>query len=222
MDGMVFAIIGGVVVLVLILMVSSYLAAKRRREAIENLAQSLGLEFQPTVSPETMSWLTEVAYFSRGHSHQILNHLSGGTDETEIHILDFHYTIGSGKNASHKRQTVVALVSAALDVPGFDLAPESIFTRFSEWFGVQDIDFESHPEFSDKFMLQATDEDGVRQFMDRPLMDFFCKTSDIYLNVRRGFLCLYRPDKLMAPEQWKDLMGEGFAAYQALVERMAR
>lgn len=222
MDWLAFAVIGGVVAVVLILVATSHLAAKRRREAIENLAQSLGLEFQPTVSPETMSWLTEVAYFSRGHSHQILNHLSGGTDETAIHILDFHYTIGSGKNASHKRQTVVALASAALEVPGFDLAPESIFTRFSEWFGVQDIDFESHPEFSDKFMLQATNEETVRQFMDQPLMDFFCKTPDIYLNVRRGFLCLYRPDKLVPPEQCKDLMGEGFAAYQALVERMAR
>lgn len=211
-----------VVLVVIAVVAGSLIAAKRRTEAIKQLADSLGLAFQQQTSVENLEMFKQISYFNRGRSHQILNHLSGSTDVAAIHILDFHYTIGSGKNSSKKHQTVVALLSDELDVPGFDLAPESIFSRFTEWFGVQDIDFESHPQFSEKFILQATNEDAVRQFLDHPLLDFLCQKPDIYLSVRRGFLCVYRPDKLVPPEQWKDRMAEGFEVYRMLLDRMAR
>jgi hypothetical protein len=196
--------------------------AKRRRERIKNLADGLGLEFQAETSAEQLDLFKQVSYFNRGHSHQVLNHLSGSTDVATIHVLDFHYTVSGGKSSTVFRQTVVALVSDELAVPGFDLAPETIFTRFTEWFGVQDIDFAAHEEFSKKFMLQANNADGVRQLMDRELMDFFCRKPDIYLSVRQGFLCVYRPNQLAPPEQWKDRMAEGFEIYRQILDRMTR
>lgn len=217
--------IGMLVIVVLVVggvVAGSIIAAQRRTKAIQELAESLGLEFQQQSSVEQLEMFKQISYFSRGRSHQILNHLSGSTDVAAIHVLDFQYTIGSGKNSATKRQTVVALVADELEVPGFDLAPESIFSRFTEWFGVQDIDFESHPEFSQKFILQANDEDAVRRFLDRELLDFLCQKPDIYLSVRRGFLCVYRPDQLAPPENLKDRMAEGFEVYRHLLERLAR
>ncbi len=220
-----WAPIGFFVIVVLVILgvvIGAIIADKRRTEAIKQLADSLGLAFQQQTSVEQLEMFKQISYFSQGRSHQIRNLLSGSTDVTAIYILDFHYTVGSGKNSSTKRQTVVALASNELEVPGFDLAPESIFSRFTEWFGVQDIDFESHPEFSDKFILQATDEEAVRRFLDRPLLDFLIQKPDIYLNVRRGFLCVYRPDQLAAPEKWKERMAEGFEIYRELLNRISR
>lgn len=206
---------------------ASHVAAKRRQAAVKAMADSLGLEFQAQTSLEQMEMFRQVSYFSRGRDHEILNHLSGCTGATSIHILDFEYTVGSGKDKSTLRQTVVALiseelVSQKLDVQGFDLAPESIFTRFTEWFGVQDIDFPSHPEFSQKFVLQANSEEGVRRLLDRELLNFLCTKPDISLSVRQGFLCVYRPRKLVPPDQWKNRMAEGFDIYRQLVNRLAR
>ncbi|MBL8891219.1 MAG: hypothetical protein JNL67_14665 [Planctomycetaceae bacterium] len=200
----------------------STVVAKRRQASIKAIADSLGLEFQAQTSPEQLELFRQISYFSRGHGHHILNHLSGTVDATSIRILDFNYTVSGGKSSTTLRQTVVALESPELDVPGFDLAPESIFTRFTEWFGVQDIDFANHPEFSQKFVLQANNEAGVRQLLDRELLDFLCKKPDIYLSVRQGLLCVYRPNKLAPPEQWKDRMAEGFEIYRQLVNRLAR
>lgn len=216
----------GLVVFFLLVALLTYYAstvvAKRRQAAVKQMAESLGLEFQAQTSLEQLEMFRQVSYFSRGHSHHILNHLSGSADSTSIHILDFNYTVSGGKSSTTLRQTVVALESQELHVPGFDLAPESIFTRFTEWFGVQDIDFESHPEFSKKFVLQANNEEGVRRLLDRELLDFLCTKPDIYLSVREGFLCVYRPNKLVPPDQWKDRMAEGFDIYRQLINRLAR
>lgn len=222
MDWPTIALFFLVIVVVLGVVIGSIVAAKRRTEAIKQLADSLGLEFKQQSSVDELAMFAQIAYFSRGRSHQILNHLSGSTDVAAIHILDFQYTVGSGKNSASKRQTVVALVSDELQVPGFDLAPESIFSRFTEMFGVQDIDFESHPEFSNKFILQANDVDAVRRFLDRVLLDLFCQKPDIYLSVRPGFLCVYRPDQLAPPEKLKERMAEGFEIYRELLQRLAR
>ncbi len=211
-----------IVAIVIALVVGSFVMESRRREAIKGLADSLGLEYREESSIADLEMFQQVAYFNQGRSHRILNHLFGSTDVTAIHILDYQFTVGSGKNSHTKRQTVVALVSEELELPGFDLAPESFFSRFTELFGAQDIDFQEHPLFSQTFLLQATDEDAVRRLMDRDLMDFFCQKPDIYLSVRRGFLCLYRPGNAAAPDKWKDLMTEGFDTYRALLARLAR
>jgi hypothetical protein len=218
----------GVVVLLVIVafvagvVISQQVLAKRRREAVQGLAESLGLAFQAETSVEQMDLFKSIAYFTRGSSHQVLNHLSGSTDVATVHMMDFQFTVGSGKNATVKRQTVAAFQADELRLPGFDLAPESLATRFMELFGVQDIDFEEDEAFSQKFVLTSSAEPAVRRLLDRELRQFLGQRPDIYLSVRPGFICLYRPNQLVPPEKWKDFMGEAFQIYQALLQRLDR
>jgi len=219
---MAWLIVSGIILLAVVVVATQWVLARRRRAAIQDLAESLGLAFQAETRVEEMELFKSIAYFTRGSRHQVLNHLSGSTDLAAVHIMDFEFTLGSGKNASTKRQTVVAFLADSLTIPEFDLAPESIFTRFMELFGAQDIDIDEDPDFSQKFVLQAANEPGVRQTMDRELREFLCRRPDIYLSVRSGFLCLYRPNTLVPPDKWRDLMGEGFEIYQALCQRLTR
>jgi hypothetical protein len=91
-----------------------------------------------------------------------------------------------------------------------------------ELFGVQDIDFEEDEAFSQKFVLTSSAEPAVRRLLDRELRQFLGQRPDIYLSVRPGFICLYRPNQLVPPEKWKDFMGEAFQIYQALLQRLDR
>jgi len=195
---------------------------KQRRQAIAELAQSLGLDFFPESDIHSLSIWQQVPFFNRGQSHKLLNHLKGETDTTAIHIFDFRFVVGNGKNSHTHQQTVVAMLSEDLQAPAFELSPESLFHRLGEWFGMQDIDFDDHPEFSRKFVLRAEDEAQVRQFMDRPLLDFLSQKPDIHLAVRPQELCLFRPNVRVPPEKWKELMGEAYEIFHALLACVER
>ena len=55
--------------------------------------------------------------------------------------FDYRYTTGSGKNSHTYRQTVVFFRSPEVDLPQFELKPQSFLHGIGKLFGYQDIDF---------------------------------------------------------------------------------
>lgn len=222
MDWLGVTMIALIVVGVLSLIYYNHWAFKKRQEQVAALADSLGLEFQPASDHSQLALKEQIRYFDRGSDHRVYNHLSGRVEPTEIHIFDYSFVVGSGKNRKTRSQTVVLMLSSELVTPAFDLAPETIFSWVTDLFGVQDIDFDNHPEFSKKFVLQADNEADARRLFDQELLDYFCTISGYYVSVRPQFLCVYRPDQPLPPDQWKDLMTTGFNTYQQLLQRGTR
>ncbi len=209
-------VFGGVIALVGTIMYISYVQAKKRREAIEGLAESLGLGFEAKPLFESLGPLLHLPAFGMGRSKVVMNQLSGETEFAAIKIFDYRYTTGGGKNSHTWSQTMVSMSSPNMTAPEFDLQPEHFFFKIGEFFGMQDIDFDEHPEFSKTFILKSQTEDAVRSFFDEELINFFCTKKDIHFAVGESQLILFRPGKSETPEKWKDLMNEGFQAYQAL------
>lgn len=215
-------IIGGVIIFVLILMSAIWYFDKKRTEAIEALAESLGLEFVGEVPTESLGEVASFPLFQSGHSRRVRNLLQGETEIARIQIFDYQYTVGSGKNKSTCLQTVVTMVSDQIQAPEFHVSPEGFFTRFTHWFGAHDIDFDTHQDFSDSYQLRGPNEQAIRDFFDQTLMDYFCEQKGLSLSVKPGELVYYRSRSSLRPEDWKDLMGEGFSAYQAVLSRSER
>ena len=57
-------------------------------------------------------WSSELSHLpllSRGRARRLVNLIQGETDEAELAIFDYRYTVGSGKNSQTHRQSVALL-----------------------------------------------------------------------------------------------------------------
>lgn len=125
---------------------------KKRREALERVAAQLGMRFSAQLPEEIRSRLLQAGFglFERSHGRRFYNSMSKRLiDGTEITVFDYQYTRGSGKSSSTYRQSVFYAYHEDLHLPRFRLHPENAFFHgIAKAFGMQDINFESHPKFS--------------------------------------------------------------------------
>ena len=218
----IFAFIGGFIVLIIVVILVSRHLDKKRTEAIEAFANEIGLAFHPQSDGHLESRLGSFQLFSSGRKRVLRNAIIGETDVAKIAIFDYQYTTGSGKHQHTHHQTVVGMEFDNLDIPAFMLRPENLFDWFGSMFGVQDIDFDEHPEFSKMFVLKGDDEQAVREFFDVPLLDFFAQHAGIAFECAPGKFIYFRSGKKAKVEDLKKLLEEGYAVYSAFTERMQR
>lgn len=186
---------------------------RRRRTTLAQIAEQMGLAFTEEAA-DLLAALDGLPLFSRGGARRISNLVHGDTDEVALRVFDYRYTTGSGKNAHTYRQTVVCFQSPELTLPQFELKPQSFLHGISKLFGYQDIDFPSHPKFSRSFLLRGTDEPAVRKLFTAALLSFCESRPQIHIEGQGQRLVFYRAAKRVKPEQFRELMAEGFAVYR--------
>ncbi len=197
----VFIAISGVIVLIVLIIVLSIINEKKRREAMQAFAAANGLEFHQKVRAPGALDLPAIELFTRGHSRQTSNALSGEIEGSAVRVLDYRYTIGSGKNSSTHMQTVVAVSTGGVPLPSFTLAPENFFHKIGQAFGYQDIDFEMFPEFSNRYLLRSADEAAIRSLFDGRVIDAYMNGLGQNVEVRDGWLFVFKAGRRLKPEQ---------------------
>lgn len=196
--------------------------AKVRREAMEAFANELGLAFHGDGSDQVLAQLGEFQLFNSGRRKQMKNAIVGETDIARISIFDFQYTTGSGKHQHTHYQTVVGMESNELQIPSFSMRPEHFFDWFGSMVGLQDIDFDKHPEYSKMFVLKGEDEAAIREFFDMEILDFFAAKKGIAFECSAGKFIYFRAGKAAKVESLRELLEEGYAVYKAFVARLSR
>ncbi|MBN1477866.1 hypothetical protein JXA47_14020 [Candidatus Sumerlaeota bacterium] len=192
-------IIAGVVVLVIAAIVIAKAMERRRTEALAAVAEEMGYRFQPEVDKETLTPLSGFRLFSQGHGRRARNLMVGETTSIEMWCLDYRYTVGSGKNSSTFRQTVVAFFPRGVRLPPFALAPENFFHRIGQAFGARDIDFDEYPVFSKSYLLRGEDEDMVRHVFDDEVIRFFEENLNFNVECREEGLIFHQGHRLIKP-----------------------
>lgn len=185
-------------------------AEKKRREAVQAVADDLGLAFYRDGDSRLVDQLADLQLFSKGRSRRIANMIQGETEEVVMGIFDYRYTTGSGKKSHTYRQSVVFFRAMDLSLPHFEMRPQGFFHGIGKIFGYQDIDFESHPRFSKTFVLRGTNDELVRATFDGKLLSALEQKPGICLEGRGTDLIFYRHGKRAKPHQLRELMQEGF------------
>ena len=188
-------------------------AAKKRTALFEQVAQDLGLPFFPLGDDLLLDRLGNFHLFSQGRGKKIVNMLHGETDDVELAIFDYRYTTGGGKNSQTHRQSVIYFRSQALNLPKFAVRPEGLFHKISGAFGYQDIDFETHPQFSKGYLLRGDDEAGVRQLFNDELLTFFQSHQKMSVEGGGDQLVFYRQRSRIKPDEVQRFMEEGFGVF---------
>jgi hypothetical protein len=129
--------------------------AKRRKE-IEAWAAGKGLSFLAGRDHGFDERYRAFGCLRRGHGRYAYNIAEGERNGRRLTTFDYRYVTGSGKNRQTHHFSAVVLGS---DVPLEPLAirSENVFDRVTEFFGLDDIDFES-AEFSREFHVKSPDK----------------------------------------------------------------
>lgn len=189
---------------------------RKRTSELEAVASQMGLMFEKYADEQTATMRSRFDLFSKGHGRKSWNAIFGETNGTGIWMFDYQYTTGGGKNSTTHYQTVICFGSSSMDLPRFSLYREGFMSRIgSGVFGMQDIDFETHPDFSKKFVLKGDSEDHIRATFQADLLSFL-ETQDKNLHVEADgdLLLMYRPRKKVKPDVITDFLTEGFGVFR--------
>jgi hypothetical protein len=203
--------IAAVVVVMVVVAVLSIRADRKRTEGLRRAAGEMGFEFNPAPGEGILGRYPGFHLFSQGRNRDVRNLLRGKAGGLEVSIFDYSYVTGGGKSRHTWRQTVLAFEFDDADLPGFSLRPEQWFHKVGQWHGYQDINFESHPTFSRKYLLRSGErEEAVRALFADPVLEYYEAHPNVCTEGCGGRLVYYRAQKRIDPPDVRPFLEEGF------------
>ncbi len=189
-------VLGGVAAFILVVMLLRR-AERARSEAMQQAGLTLGFTFERTADVELLKASADLPVFNQGHTRRAYNVLSGGDRRM---IFDYRYTTGGGKESHTWNQTMALFPGGGRSLPDFVLAPENVFHKIGQAFGYQDIDFESNPAFSSRYLLRGPDEAAIRAAFGPEALAVFESQPGWTVQVNAGNVAVYRAGKRAKPE----------------------
>lgn len=216
-----FYFVGGILVLMVIVGSIAAYGASQRRKALTEVADSMGFQFTPAVSLETILRLPRFQILIAGRNQVVSNMLTGSTESTQVMIFDWQFMTGGGKNSATHSTTVVAVQSVEWDLPSFYCRPETVLDWLGLTFDGKDIDFEDRPVFSKRFHLHGKNEKRVRQLFDPIVCDFFEQHEGAYAEGERDWLLYYFHGKRTNPAKIQEQFTDAFSLHVLLKGALA-
>jgi hypothetical protein len=184
-----------------------WLWEKKRREEFARLAAALSLSFSPEDPFGLPGRLGHIHAFSRGDSHRASNVLHGAYRGREIIAFDYKYTTTHTSTDSKGRTTTRNVdhhFSACLHplecrFPRLLLRPEGFFDKVADFFGFDDIDFESD-EFSRKFRVTSDDRKFAYDVCHARMMEWLLTNRGWHAEMVGGYFVLTDGRRWSAPE----------------------
>ena len=203
------AIVVGVLALIGTIVVVALKAEKKRSEALQAAAEQMKFTFSRKGDPNLLDRLKGFHLFSQGHSKKIANVLVGKAGALDVAVFDYAYTTGGGKHSQHWRQTVIFFERDDMSLPKFTLRPENIFHKIGQVFGYKDIDFDSHPEFSKRYLLRGENEEAVRATFGDDPRSFYETDLKLSTEAAGPQLIHYRSGKRVSPDEISEFIKQG-------------
>ena len=205
-----------IVVIVVLLVVMTRRRERERTEALQRVAETTGLAFQAKADLDAVRSQGDVHLFERGHSKRVMNLMTGRVDDQHVAVFDYRYTVGSGKHQHTETQTVVLLPAAKPSLPDLQMAPENPLIRIAEVFGYQDIDIDSSPEFSRRYIVKGTDEAAIRAALYPRATSYFGEHEGWTIEARAGTIAIYRARRRAKAEDMRAFIADALTAVRNL------
>ena len=191
----------------------------KRQKELQVMADSLGFSYNDEQTEKVRELLESSSMLG---NEMFFNVLGGTFNGTYFAIGDFNITVGSDSRKRKQYQTYVVIHSGKLTSPNFCLQPESALFRMAEGLlnrltGSVDIDFPTHPDFSDNYFLKGSDEDAVRNFFTPRVLEYFQANHGLSVEVFNGTLVFFRLGELVKPDDIKALIDNAMEVHQVLL-----
>jgi hypothetical protein len=169
---LIFMVFGTLVIGLAVL--SHYLNVKRRKD-LEAEAARLGWTFVPDKDHGLSLRFPNLKCLNRGSNRYAFNLLSGQCSGRPACGFDYHYETYSTDSKGHRKTShhwfSVAMIETDLPLKPLLIRPEGFFDRIGEFFGLDDIDFES-AQFSREFHVTSPDRKWAFDVIHQATMEF--------------------------------------------------
>jgi hypothetical protein len=157
----------GFFALMAVIIMASVRAAKKRTRELADAAQQIGFRFvgKPWSGP-SLSTLHKISLLQRTRG-TCTNVMTGASGPLQISLFDYTYAMGK----SSVTQTLAAF-SQDMSLPTFALRPENFLDRIGDAIVHNDLDFDSHPDFSKRYLLRSPDEANTRRLFTPSLLAY--------------------------------------------------
>ena len=175
--------------------IHSYLAAKKRTEAMQELAKQMGFRFSPRKDRFIARKFGFLKHLNKGSNRYAHNILKGSTPDGEpAMIFDYHYQVSSGKTTTHYQYSVF-MITLPRSFPELQIEPEGFGSRLKHVVGLGDIDFESIG-FSNAFDVRSRDKKFAYDFCNAQMIEYLMPYRNFLIELDRNQLALVIQQKL--------------------------
>jgi hypothetical protein len=168
-------------------------ADKKRREELLLWATARGWNMRPGKQGSMHRDFAGLKVFEKGHSRSAKNVIEGDFEGHPVTLLDYKYVTGHGKNRTTHNRGMVILHCDFPTVPLF-IRRENPLDRVGEFFGADDIDFES-AEFSRKFFVKSHDRKWAFDVVHTRTMEYLLKAPSFTVEFGFGEIAVYKTGK---------------------------
>jgi hypothetical protein len=173
-------------------------AAAQRRKALAAWAAKNGLAFSPDKIRDMDDRFPVFKCLRRGHSRYAHNMMAGELRGLTVTAFDYHYATGSGKNRrTHRFSAVIA--GSPVPLKPLSIRREHAFDKVTEFFGWDDIDFES-AEFSRKFYVKSSDRRWAFDVIHQGMMEYLLKAPKCSIQFDTTSLIVWKKHRFKTAE----------------------
>ena len=191
---------------------------QKRRQQMQETAQKLDMEFRITDEYGLIGMMKDFALFKKGYGKRISNIISNKKDleKEDIRVFDYKFIVGGGNSTRKVMQTVFYIHAKALNLPEFLIYPERFYHRIGEFMGMQDIDFEAFPDFSNQYLVQGPEESLVRNTLNDNILNYLTDEKNWYVEGMNYLLIFYKRGKRIPADQLEDFYAKGMKIFDYL------
>ena len=186
---------------------------KKRRELLASWSFAKGWRMRPGKIKGLHADYPMLKFFNKGHSRRAKYVISGEYEARPVRLMDYTYVTGSGKNRTTHNVGVVVMETAFMVIP-LTIRRENPLDKLGEFFGADDIDFES-AEFSRKFYVKSNDRKWAYDVIHQRTMDFLLKSPSY--NISFGFQEIAITKKgHFSPAEYEDALAMVWGLYKLI------
>lgn len=188
----------------------------RRKKSLIEALKGTGFVFVGHLAGLSWRQFVGVPLLSGGNGARFLRVMRGTYKGYEALIFDYRHTAGNRRNCT----TTVATMSMPVGrVPSFELRDLQIPNgRPASVRGVQ-VEFDDHPEFSERFEVTSADPRNTRVLLDRRLRCHLLEAGPrLCLECSGGYLVLYHFDKVIPAPDVPSFLRRAQRIYSALLQ----
>jgi hypothetical protein len=152
-----------------------YLQAEKRKKELAEWATARGFTLDTGSDYGFDSRFAEFDALRQGDSRYAYNIIEGVFRDYPICAFDYHYathsTDSKGKRTTHHHHFSAVIVDSKMPLKPLRIRAEGFFDKIGEFFGMDDIDFES-AEFSRTFHVKSPDRRWAYDVLHQKAMEF--------------------------------------------------
>ena len=194
------------VVIVFVLIVVAVVAirmmvAKRetkRSDAFAGIAEELGMEYSKSVDKTFLNGLKQFRRFETNRQRRVnaRNVITMKHHDMLVVFFECPYVSRSSSNKtsgqSGQIQSIFYFQSPKLNLPRFTLQTmNGMAQSFLGLFGIEDIDFSNHPEFSQKYLLNGPDPIKIKNLFNDTLLNHLVNVNGLDIEGSEDTLIIY-------------------------------